>query len=118
MPHLPNLAPFARRGRATGQRTYCPCSVLWTGGASVAGSPRAGCGTIARQRDRESGRTAVRSPPWQVTAWWSLRTRGPSSAPSTVLTVFRLPAGGAVRQGSRSSRSRRAGTGHYLPQPS
>ena len=33
-------------------------------------------------------------------------------------TVFRLPAGGAVRQGSRSSRSRRAGTGHYLPQPS
>src|SRR6266568_7160463 len=24
---MPNLAPFARRGRATGQRTYCPCSV-------------------------------------------------------------------------------------------
>jgi hypothetical protein len=24
---LPNLAPFAPRGRATGQRTYCPCSV-------------------------------------------------------------------------------------------
>src|SRR3989442_15459830 len=59
---LPNLAPFARRGRATGQRTYCPCSVCSEpeahplqavrGLAAALCTPtrpgiRAGCGSLA-----------------------------------------------------------------------
>ena len=59
---LPNLAPFARRGRATGQRTYCPCSVCSEpeahplqavrglaaalSHANATGNP-AGCGSLA-----------------------------------------------------------------------
>src|SRR5260370_20929910 len=59
---LPNLAPFARRGRATGQRTYWPCSVCSEpeahplqavrGLAAALCTPtrpgiRAGCGSLA-----------------------------------------------------------------------
>ncbi len=121
---LPNLAPFARRGRATGQRTYCPCSVCSEPEAHPLQAVRGLAAALSHANATGNpgglrfARRLGRSPLDGHCGPAAPRRLHPRGRRTQVLTVFRLPAGGAVRQGSRSSRSRRAGTGHYLPQPS
>jgi hypothetical protein len=120
----PNLAPFACRRRATGQRTYCPCSVCSEPEAHPLQAVR-GLAAVLSHANATGNPGGLRfarrlgtSPLDGHCGPAAPRRLHPRSRRTQVLTVFRLPAGGAVRQGSRSSRSRRAGTGHYLPQPS
>jgi hypothetical protein len=121
---LPNLAPFARRGRATGQRTYCPCSVCSEPEAHPLQAVRGLAAALSHANATGNpgglrfARRLGRSPLDGHCGPAAPRQLHPPGRRTQVLTVFRLPTGGAVRQGSRSSRSRRAGTGHYLPQPS